>query len=358
MSELRRRKKGENTAPNSSSQGKRATKKTLSPWVVYLRESYASIAFLVLLSIVVCENIAGAKQLRPFVHLPYFDESDGLYGTGADDLKFVFSLVLAILVLRWIVTTLVFKSIANATVPGLSKSAEYKYTDMGWQLVWYTVSWVASVYFLYTLTGFDLAKCFNTQNYPPPKNPHTKHSYWFKFFYLTELAFWLQMILITLIEEKRKDFPVMMMHHFLTSGLIGSSYYCNFAWFGTAVLAEQDFADIFLPLAKLFKYSKLSTLADITFAFFAVAWIPTRHGLFFVLYKTAADAPKYVTDANPYDPSKGAYLSRLTINIYLVVLGLFQCLLLIWLKDILKAVYKALTSKDGNVEDHRSDSDD
>ena len=50
------------------------------------------------------------------------------------------------------------------------------------------------------------------------------------------------------------------------------------------VLSIQDFADIFLPLAKMFNYGKIEPFATIFFAAFAVAWIPTRHGLYFYIY--------------------------------------------------------------------------
>lgn len=45
----------------------------------------------------------------------------------------------------------------------------------------------------------------------------------------------------------------------------------------------QDFADIILPLAKMFHYGNIEPFSTIFFAAFAVAWIPTRHGLFFYI---------------------------------------------------------------------------
>ena len=46
----------------------------------------------------------------------------------------------------------------------------------------------------------------------------------------------------------------MMAHHFITIFLIATSYFFNFVRIGHVVLVEQDLADIFLPLAKMFKY--------------------------------------------------------------------------------------------------------
>ena len=77
---------------------------------------------------------------------------------------------------------------------------------------------------------------------------------------------------------------------------------------------------------------------------------------FFYLFYHYNNGKTFVTADNPYNPDIGAYLSVETINYFLVVLALFQCLLCIWLKDIVIAVHKALTSSE-NLEDHRSDSD-
>jgi very-long-chain ceramide synthase len=356
-SALKRRKPAAPGSPAVPSKKKSNRKlEKLSPIMIYLRANYSIIAFALLSTLFVAAKSGLFPGATGYVEMKHQWPATGEYVTGPQDLKFVVGLVLFLLIARWGVCSLIFKPLAQYAVPGMKPELEFKYTDMGWQLVWYTGSWVASVYFLYERTGFDLEKCWQFQNYPDNSNPHLRLSYGFKLFYLTELAFWLHMILITLIEERRKDFPVMMAHHFLTSGLIFSSYYLNMASIGTAVLAEQDFADIFLPLAKLFKYSKCNNLADIVFAFFAVAWIPTRHGLFFYILRSIYNSPQYVTDVNPYNPAIGGYLSQTTINVFMVVLSLFQCLLLIWLKDIVVAVHKALTST-GNVEDQRSDSD-
>ncbi len=148
-----------------------------------------------------------------------------------------------------------------------------------------------------------------------------------------------------------------MAHHIITSGLLIASYRYNYCFIGVFILFEQDFADIFLPLAKMAKYSGAESVADVFFAVFALAWIPTRHVMFFWLYSsiwTSTEVHKnLLSKANS---AQGGYFTVDTINVFLVVLGLFQCLLLIWLRDLLKAVYRALVKGD-NVEDHRSDSE-
>lgn len=354
---------GENTTENTvtnKSKRKAKKKKVVAGYVTFLRDYYAAIASVLLMYTYAMYAYMDDSYYRGFTELSYKSTETGKYFHGFEDWKMIVTLIEVLMVCRWVCQEIIFAPLALYVKPKMKASQLYKYKDMGFQLIWYTISWIASVYYLYTLTDkkFDLDLMWKGQNYPTEsQNPHISSIFGFKLFYLFELAFWLHMILITMIEEKRKDFYVMMAHHFLTSGLIGVSYFQNFALAGCALLAEQDFADIFLPLAKLAKYSKLDGVADIVFAFFAVAWIPTRHGIFFYLFYQYNRGKLFVTPQNPYDPTIGAYLSVSTINYFLIVLGLFQCLLCIWLKDIIIAVHKALTSSE-NLEDHRSDSDD
>ena len=63
----------------------------------------------------------------------------------------------------------------------------------------------------------------------------------------------------------------MMAHHFITIGLSGSSYFFGYLYAGHVVLVEQDLADIFLPLAKIFKYALLlSSLPSIVLHSFTI----------------------------------------------------------------------------------------
>jgi len=118
------------------------------------------------------------------------------------------------------------------------------------------------------------------KNYPVG---HTTTTGPFKVYYLLQLCFWVHQLFVLCIEEWRTDMPMYLFHHLLTIFLIGSSYCINGTRIGTAILVEQDFADIFLPVALMLKYLELETLCECFFAIFAIAWIPTRHGIFFVL---------------------------------------------------------------------------
>lgn len=115
----------------------------------------------------------------------------------------------------------------------------------------------------------------------------------------------------------------------------------RYAKVGHVILVEQDFADILLPLAKMFRYAKWTQCCDATFAIFALAWIPTRHGVFFWIYfHIYNDAIATFKREGTY--GLHPYANEIAINSFLVVLGVFQCLLLFWLKALLGAVYEAL----------------
>ena len=47
----------------------------------------------------------------------------------------------------------------------------------------------------------------------------------FKLFYLAQIAFWIQMVAVTVSAEKEKDFWQMIAHHFVAIGLTVTSYY-------------------------------------------------------------------------------------------------------------------------------------
>ena len=291
-------------------------------------------------------------------------KNDGtvLYGKGSKDIQLIIFLVLCMFCGRYLITEFIFSPLAK--VLGTQKKKVQSFQDMGWQLIWYTGSWVASGWFVYTQTNFDINNMFKGQNGKSVEtNPHLALSWDFKLYYMAEIAFWLSMILTTVLEKWRKDFIEMMIHHFMTSGMLYASYTTNFAFVGVWILFEQDFADIFLPLAKMSKYSKMDDLADIFFAVFALAWIPTRHVFFFYIYYHIWNSVKSFPDeVAMYDPSRGGYFDGPFIDKWLITLGLFQCLLIWWLKLLLVAVYRALCSssddsKKGRVEDHRSESD-
>lgn len=144
--------------------------------------------------------------------------------------------------------------------------------------------------------------------------PHTHVTAATKLYYLMQLAFWVHMLFVTIIEVRarapalvraryphaalqdwRKDFAMYMMvrsrarapavaawpsltplapprtqpqHHVATIALVGTSWFTHYTSFGTATLVALDMADIFLPLAKALRYAKRESLGTVVFALF------------------------------------------------------------------------------------------
>lgn len=294
-----------------------------------------------------------------------YAHDNGLYGTGDDDnYSFVFFGVLLVC-LRHFLVLFVFNPLADLFyAKEVAKKKEQpneadkltkrgKFMRNGWQFFYYTIAWTWGFVEYYNSAYFlDMDKMWHQY----PQNEHTLS---FKLYYLVQGSFWAQMIVITMLDTWQNDHIQMMTHHVLTTFLVTTSYNFNFTRIGHVILVEQDFADIFLPLAKMIRYANLQPFDDVVFALFAVAWIPTRHGMFFwILSSLFFDAIRIGTEQGTmgWAPGEGKYFTENIIHIYMGLLSLFQCILLVWLKDLLIAVAGALMGKE--LEDvHESTKD-
>lgn len=70
-----------------------------------------------------------------------------------------------------------------------------------------------------------------------------------KGYILAQWAFWLQQIIVTNIEERRKDHWQMMSHHFITSALICACYSYHHTRVGTLILVLMDVGDLQLGVS-------------------------------------------------------------------------------------------------------------
>jgi len=308
-------------------------------------------------------------------------KDDVLYKRGPSDIYFVLGWSIILCGVRHLVQTLVLKPLARCVLGTHTSQKKpmqiHKFAENGWQVLYYGTAFCTGFSIQYgtdwwfggmsNLGGPDdwnenLWKGYGGINPASPFWDH--HSFLVKTYYLMQLAFWFSMIFVTLVEPWRSDTLFMMIHHLITTFLVGASFGCDNIRIGTAVLVEQDLADIFLPLAKCFKYLNLPNIGDLWFAVFAVSWYPTRHFLFFLLYYSIiVHYPIYcwsktVLGVPTWNPNQGIFNHDLTYHVFLGVLAFFQCILLRWgLVDIGPAVYKAICTKE-NVDDHRSGTDD
>lgn len=112
------------------------------------------------------------------------------------------------------------------------------------------------------------------------------------------------------------------------------------------------------------RMSVQGNICDTIFAIFAVVWVPTRHGIFFFILHSQwydMDARIRPTGNFVWDPERGLFCFDGIVTVYFGILSAFQCLLLMWLLDLVKVVYRSLTGPKNitEIEDpHEADSDD
>lgn len=70
----------------------------------------------------------------------------------------------------------------------------------------------------------------------------------FKWYYLAQLAFWVQQILVIHIEARRKDHAQMLTHHIITCTLVSVTYFYRYTRAANVVLCLMDVVDLILPV--------------------------------------------------------------------------------------------------------------
>lgn len=71
-----------------------------------------------------------------------------------------------------------------------------------------------------------------------------------KWYFLVQLAFYLQALLAINLEERRKDFGQMFLHHCVTSFLMYVAYAYRWTNVGNVILCIMDVVDFLLPVCK------------------------------------------------------------------------------------------------------------
>ena len=97
-----------------------------------------------------------------------------------------------------------------------------------------------------------------------------------KWYYFIEMSFYIALLGTTFVDNKRKDFYQMIVHHIATLILLFGSYIQSCYRFGAVIMFIHDVSDVWLESAKLANYAKLQEICDILFGIFAVVFILTR----------------------------------------------------------------------------------
>lgn len=180
--------------------------------------------------------------------------------------------------------------------------------------------------------------------------PNQELNFSLKLYYMCQFGFYIYSIaaLITW-ETRRKDFSIMMSHHIITSTLIGYSFLTRFFRIGTIILALHDTTDVFLELAKVFKYSENETGASMGFGLFAISWVILRLILFpFWIIRTSSYESLMEVDRFP----RSLYYIFNTLLFTLLVFHIY------WWKLICAMIMRQMGNKGKVGEDIRSDSED
>ncbi|XP_071221719.1 ceramide synthase 5-like isoform X1 [Salvelinus alpinus] len=206
-----------------------------------------------------------------------------------------------------------------------------------WRLIFYLFMFTYGICFLWKCSWmWDTHHCW--YNYPyQVLTPGLYH------YYVTELGFYWSLMFSQFTDIKRKDFPIMFIHHLATVSLISFSYANNMLRVGSLVMCVHDASDFLLEAAKLANYAKYQHLCDFLFVLFAVVFFITR----LVLY------PLWILNTTLFESWEiiGPYPSWWLFNSLLLVL---QVLHVIWSYLIAGIAYKALVR--GKVsKDDRSD---
>ncbi|KXX82367.1 Sphingosine N-acyltransferase lag1 [Madurella mycetomatis] len=198
--------------------------------------------------------------------LSYYNPESGKYGLGLADGYLVMFCIVLLLGLRAAIMEYVLAPFAKAQ--GISKRKDItRFSEQAWAIVYYTFFWPL---------GLSPSHA-NSSSY---LNLHELWTAWpdrevsglMKAYMLTQLAFYLHLMIVINIEERRKDHWQMFIHHIVTCTLIYASYRYGHTRVGNLILVLMDVADLLLPIAKCLKYLGYNRLCDWMFGVFMVSW--------------------------------------------------------------------------------------
>jgi len=173
--------------------------------------------------------------------MAYYDKETQLYANGPDDLYFVGFWIVLITGLRAAIMNYVLRPFGSMGGIRSNKSLN-RFTEQGWLLLYATCFWSTGMYIMYQSDYWLNLKEMWT-NWPI-----TRIAGLTKWYYLVQLAFWLQQIFVIHIENRRSDHWQMFIHHLFTSALLIASYSIYHTRVGNAILCVMDIIEIIFPV--------------------------------------------------------------------------------------------------------------
>ncbi|KAJ2464258.1 Sphingosine N-acyltransferase lag1, partial [Coemansia sp. RSA 2322] len=288
------------------------------------------------------------------VHLQHRipNDSQGRYLRGERDAYFILHWAIVFTFIR---ATVMYKMLEPFAkwygVRSLRKLT--RFGEQGWLTIYYIISNSVGVYVMYNGPHWLNSRQF-WANYP---EGHSQMTALMKSYYLVQMGFWFQQIFVLLIEERRKDFVVMFIHHVVTCNLMGWSLFTSYTRVGNAVLCCMDSSDIFLSGTKCMRYLGFERAAVVSFIVFILSWVYTRHYLYFkIMYSVVFESYELLGTDVLWDPANGSFYSRPIIAGFTILLSILQLLIIYWFALVLRIVYRIIFQN--NLDDSRSDSED
>lgn len=308
---------------------------------------------------------------RLFYELPYA-QGNGQYVQGSEDALFVLGWLVLLTAIRATIIECIYEIVTRLRL--MSRKASMRFAEQGFLLIYDFTSFSMGMnIFVNSSYWLNFEELWSTW-------PSREISGELKWYYLVQLAFWLQQLLAINLEKRRKDFGQMFLHHCVTSFLMYVAYAYRWTNVGNVVLCIMDVVDFLLPLAKMLKYLHYELACNTMFGIFLATWLVARHGIYPNLcWSIYRDVPRVMpfacysgetmemeTDQSklsrwryfePFFDQKGTIcLDRNVKWIFLGLLLMLQVLSIVWFGMIIKVAFSML--KGEGASDTRSGDED
>lgn len=132
------------------------------------------------------------------------------------------------------------------------------------------------------LSPLPFFRSFLATEWPWVDYPHQEQDPLLIHLYIAQLAVWTYTAVVCVwVDERRKDYQVMLAHHVVTIGLVSGSLSAGLLRIGLLVLYVNDTSDVFVDLLKMTNYLKLEGRrgwfgSEIAFINMMLAWLYWR----------------------------------------------------------------------------------
>lgn len=202
---------------------------------------------------------------RKFLQLSYPSQTENVYTQGLDDIYYVVAWVINFTALRAVSIEWILQPLAGSL--GVVNKNRLRFAEQGWLVLYYSIFWTLGMVcilhpislwlpewsWILGLTMESQHLWYNSVYWLNNAEiwtawPAREMSGVFKWYYLVQLAFWVQQILVIHIEARRKDHAQMLTHHIITCTLISITYVYRYTRAANVVLCLMDVVDLIFPV--------------------------------------------------------------------------------------------------------------